>query len=150
MLFKNMTMTARGKKILIRGAFEALIDRLSVELKAYGFNVFGPMIVQKDQPGVGPQLKYHVILADLPSVSSQMISICPHNGTILPSCISVMEIYPGEIEVVLMNPTELLASMTDNVQLLGLACEVTKCLEDIMSGFESVKNYIPDLVTSWG
>lgn len=143
-------MTIHAKKIIVHASFKTLIEQLIVELGNCGFNVFGPMRIQKEsQNAAGTQLRYEVILVELPRLSSKMIAAAPHEGAILPVCVSVMELYPGEIEVAIANPTELLASVNNNLQLFSLAREVSQVLEQAIQKFESDPNWTPDLVTSW-
>jgi uncharacterized protein (DUF302 family) len=143
-------MTIHAKKIIVHASFKTLIEQLIVELGNCGFNVFGPMRIQKEsQNAAGTQLRYEVILVELPRLSSKMIAAAPHEGAILPVCVSVMELYPGEIEVAIANPTELLASANNNLQLFSLAREVSQVLEQAIQKFESDPNWTPDLVTSW-
>lgn len=134
----------------MRGTFNTLSNQLNAELKNCGFNVFGPMTVTGEQAiPARPQPNYEVILVELPRLSSKMITAAPNEGVILPGCISVMELYPGEIELAIANPTELLASANNNLQLFCLAREFRKVLEETVQKFESDKNWTPDLVTSW-
>jgi uncharacterized protein (DUF302 family) len=143
-------MTIHAKKIVVHASFKTLIGQLIVELEKCGFNVFGPMRIQKELQNVaGTQLRYEVIFVELPRLSSKMIAAAPHEGAILPVCVSLMELYPGEIEVAIANPTELLASANNNLQLFSLAREVSQVLEQVIQKFESDPNWTPDLVTSW-
>jgi uncharacterized protein (DUF302 family) len=144
-------MTNHAKKIIVHASFKTLIDQLIAELQNCDFIVFGPMRIQKELQNVETtQSRYEVILVELPRLSSKMITAAPNEGAILPICISVIELYPGEIELVITNPTELLASANNNLQLFSLAREVRQVLDQVIQKFESDPDWTPDLVTSWG
>jgi len=139
-------MIRHVKKIMVRAAFKTFMDQLYTELTDGGFHVLGPITIRSEQ---NAPANYAVILAELPRLSSKMFTAAPNERVILPGCISVLELYPGEIQLAIANPTELLASASNNVQLFSLAREFRKVLEETVQKFESDKNWTPDLVTSW-
>lgn len=127
-----------------------VIDQLLARLRQHGFNVIGTLVL-KNEGDQKNTLKYHVISVDLPRVSSRMVSLALEDRAIVPACISVVEICPGEADLTFVNPTEVIASLSHNMLLLGLASEVTRALEEIVQSFRSDGHaLIPDLVTSWG
>jgi hypothetical protein len=134
------------EKINVRGSFKTFIDQLSADLGFNGFTLCGelePRAVQKDH-----SLNHLVLLVDLPRVSTQMIALAPHESFVLPTCISIIEVYPGEISVSVVNPAEMLLSGWDG-QLLYLAREVTSAVQRIVKRFAKDEKLSPDLVTSW-
>ena len=134
------------EKINVRGSFKTFIDQLSTDLEFNGFALCGELKPQSPQ-GDHP-LNHIVLLVDLPRVSAQMITLAPHEPFVLPTCISIVEVYPGEISVSVVNPAEMLLSAWDG-QPLYLVQEVTSGIQRIVKKFAKDEKLSPDLVTSW-
>jgi uncharacterized protein (DUF302 family) len=132
-------------KIKARGEFETLSGKIANAIVDAGFTIVGKLQLQKEQHQA--HLKYEVMSLDLPRISAQMLALCPLDGIILPSCVSFIETYPGEMTIAIANPSE--QYVRDNLQLHQLATEVTNLLQDVVGKFAHEGSVIPDLVTSW-
>lgn len=132
-------------KIDVRGLAESLSDKLATALSASGFVIVGKLDQKRTYRDC--QFKYEVIAVDLPRASAQMVKINRSEGLVVPACISLIEIYPGEVSVFIANPTVEFAK--DNNELLYMATEVTTKLQEVVHAFAREANRTPDLVTSW-
>lgn len=138
-----------GKNIRI--SLETLLAELTGLLEREGFIVSAVTDMQKDfleklNVHYG---KYKILTIHHPHFSRQMLSIAPVGGLVLPCSITLMETYPGDVEVFVFNPTTFLAKEMQNVSLLGKADEVSRKLDGVIHQLERVSGSIPDLITSW-
>ncbi len=141
-------MKVQERSTTIRASFDVVVKQLCAELKTKGFDICGTLIVNSDSSDVGPG-KYQVLSVNLPRLSSRMLAL-PFDGTsILPGCISVVEVCPGDILVSIINPTQLIASEKNNDTLNYLAMEMTTAMEEVVSQIAQADNAPPDLITSW-
>lgn len=142
-------------KTNIRISFHTLMDGLTASLLKSGFVICGVVDFQKEYMDALNEHhhQYKIITVDLPRISTQMISRYPYDGVILPICISVIEVYPGDVSIVWVNPTELLAIKIKDDHLLHLAKQTGDVLNEVLQTIEERFNQwsaTPDLVTSWG
>jgi hypothetical protein len=135
--------------ISTHGNFDSLSASIKTALIEAGFVVSGTIALKRenDAHASASGLKYEVIVVDLPRVTSQMVEISPGEGNVLPACVSLIEIYPGGVNMIIANPTEALAN--NNTPLFYLAHEVTSSLQNVLEPFARNTNAAPDLVTSW-
>lgn len=140
------------KRTTIRTSLDSLADRLSEALTQAGFVVCGMTDFQKMHYD---RLKVHhgkhkVLWVDYPAISCDMVSQYPDEGTILPCCVSLVESFPGDIDVIVTNPTEIMATISGNTRLVNSSKRVTDLIESVVKTFETDSAVTPDLVTSWG
>lgn len=138
-----MTAMHNRKITIIHGVLDNVMEQIRRQLAVPGFNICGEMKI------VANDMRYDVILVDLPRVSSKIALIASHRSLILPGCISIMETNPGTCEVSVVNPTEMLAAKDNNDPVLYLAMEMTTEMERVVQKIETVDGIAPDLVTSW-
>ena len=93
--------------------------------------------------------KYKILWVHVPYLSEQMLSFEPLEGVVLPCNITLLELHPGEIEIVPVNPTELIARNTQNASLQNMAEEVSRRLEIAIHTLERQPTGTPELFTSW-
>lgn len=138
-------------KTTIRISFDTLMEELAVALRKEGFVVSGTTDFQKEfMDGMSMHFKkYRVLAVNLPLLSFQMLSIAASEGIVLPCSVTVVEHYPGEVEIILANPTLMIAMMTQDASLLNLAEQVGHRLGLVIRSLERKPVTNPDLVTSW-
>ncbi|HEY0745027.1 MAG TPA: hypothetical protein VGD40_26360 [Chryseosolibacter sp.] len=132
-------------KINARGDFENLLGEVITALIEAGFKIVGKYSPLKNDGE--HDLLYQVIIVDFPPISQQMLEFNAFEGNILPTCISVMETYPGQSTIAIANPAECYANTGS--QTFRLSVEVNAILRDVLRKFASESNVIPDMVTSW-
>lgn len=145
-----MTMTRNAGKT-IRISLETLLEELTDLLEREGFIVSGVTDLQRDflEKLNAHYGKYKILTIHHPHFFRQMLSIAPVGGLVLPCSITLMENYPGDVEVFVFNPAIFLAKEVRNVSLLGKAEEVSRKLNEVIHQLERVSDSIPDLITSW-
>lgn len=130
---------------------EALLIQLRTELAKEGFIVSGITDLQHefmDQLN-GHFKKYVIASVHIPYLSQQMLSFTSAQGVVLPCNISMIEPYPGEVEVIPVNTTELIAREMHDASLQNLAEEVTRRLDLVIHALERGPTSTPELFTSW-
>jgi uncharacterized protein (DUF302 family) len=144
-------MNVINPKTNIKGAFDDVVDQLSTALNKAGFVICGAVDFQAEHwESLGLHRgKYKVLFVDSPSESSRMLWLQPHEGTILPACLSVIEVHPGEILIVVTNPTEVFASLSNQEQLASQSRYVKDSLKKVVNQLRSDTTSTHDLVTSW-
>jgi len=78
------------------------------------------------------------------------LSFEPLEGIVPPCNITLLELHPGEIQIVPVNPTQLIARNIQNYSLQNIAEEVSRRLEIAIHTLEREPAGTPDLFTSWG
>lgn len=136
----------------ISASFDCLVDQVTTAVTQAGFVICGVADFQKNHEELlnVHHGGYKVISVDLPTTSAQMISPDLERGMVLPACISIVELYPGSVSIVVVNPTEILAAVAGDVRLVSLAKGVTHRLFSVIHQFEKENGNAPELVTSWG
>ncbi|HEU5292441.1 MAG TPA: hypothetical protein VFU05_17460 [Cyclobacteriaceae bacterium] len=133
----------------IRMSFEAVLDKLVTSLQREGFVISGITdfheFNSKSEIAHG---KYKVLSVYLPALYKELMTLCPYDGAILPSYVSVIETYPGQISVVPYSPDGTIIEM-QNGSFQSLRAEVAKRLNLAVSALEPKQVKDPDLVTSW-
>lgn len=151
-IVKNLVMgLTTSRQITIRTSLDTLVDQLSEALLQTGFVICGMTDFQKEHY---ESLKIHhgkhkILSVDCPAISAEMLTQQEDEGLILPCSISLIELYPGEVSVIVANPTEILASISGNTKLASLARHCSALLENVVKSFEEKFPGPPDLVTSW-
>ncbi len=145
-------MTHVFKKTIIKSSLESLIVQLKEVLAKEGFTITGVTDFQKEfQDRLGTHFKkYKILSVHVPYLSQQMLSFEPLEGVVLPCSITVIEINPGEVEIIPVNATELIARDMQGASLQNLAEEVSRRLERAIHNLEREPTGTPDLFTSWG
>jgi len=151
MLSKNKNMDLATKRTTIRTSLDTLVCQLSDAFTKTGFIVCGMNDFQKEHYDA---LKIHhnkhkIIWVDYPAISAEMLSQHVGDCVILPCSVSVVELFPGDVSVIITNPTEILASISGNTRLSNLARRVTSLIENVVKDYEKDSSATPDLVTSW-
>ncbi len=144
-------MYTHVKKVVVRGAFETVVDRLKSELFNDGFEVGG--ITDFQNPTSRCQVthtKHKVLSVFYGFLYKEMITQSPFAGIVFPCVVSVIELYPGEIAIFSHNATEHIARAMSLDSIENLAKQVGKRLDDVIHVLENTQNKYPDLVTSWG
>jgi uncharacterized protein (DUF302 family) len=144
-------MTNHFKKSIIRVSFESLVDQLKAELDKEGFEISGTTDFQQvfmDKLSIHFK-KYKVLAAHIPHLYQEMMLLASIEGIVLPCNITIVELYPGEVAIVPVNPTELIVSDIQNASLQNLAGEVSRRLALAIHELGRESTGSPDLVTSW-
>jgi len=144
-------MISLFNKTFVRISFEALMAQLKDELKKEGFVVSGILDFQQDlQDNLGGYVKkYNILNVHMPYLSQQMLTFALYDGVVLPCSITVIEIRPGEVEIIPANPTALIARNLSDASLQNLAEEVTRRMDLVIQSLERSPMNMPDLSTSW-
>jgi uncharacterized protein (DUF302 family) len=140
------------KKIIVKGSLEGLVEQIRIELGKEGFTVTGVTDFQREfEDNLGSHFKKYKILAvHVPYLSQQMLSFEPLEGIVLPCSVTLIELYPGEVEIIPVNTTELISNEMKDASLKNLAVEVSRRLERVIGKMEQEPSGTPDLSTSWG
>lgn len=140
------------KKTIVKIAMEALVEQLKGELAKEGFTITGVTDFQQEfQDKLGTHFKKYKILAvHVPYLSQQMLSFEPLEGVVLPCSVTLIEIHPGEVELIPVNSTALIARDMQDASLQNLAEEVSRRLDRVIKSLEREPSGTPDLFTSWG
>jgi uncharacterized protein (DUF302 family) len=149
-LLKNMVSYL--KKTIVRASFDSLVNQLKVELDKEGFEISGMTDFRQvfmDKLNLHFK-KYKVLAVHVPLLYQTMIQLAPMEGMVLPCNITIVELYPGKIAVIPVNPVELVADGIQDAPLRNLAEEVSRRLDLAIHGVEGESTGTPDLVTSWG
>jgi uncharacterized protein (DUF302 family) len=93
--------------------------------------------------------KYKILNVHMPYLSQQMLTFALHDGVVLPCSITVIEVHPGEVEIIPANPTALIARNLSDASLQNLAEEVTRRMDLVIQSLERSPMSTPDLSTSW-
>ena len=138
-------------KTFVRISFEVLMIELRSALEKEGFVVSGILDFQHDlQDNLGGRVKkYQILNVHMPYLSQQMLTFALHDGVVLPCSITVIEVQPGEVEIIPANPTELIARNLNDASLQNLAMEVTRRMDVVIQSMERSPMNTPDLSTSW-
>ena len=144
-------MISLFKKTVIRVSFEALMAQLITALTNEGFTVSGITDFQQEfEANLGIHFKkYKILSVHVPYLSEQMLSFAPLEGVVLPCNITLLELHPGEIEIVPVNPTELIARNIQNAPLQNIAEEASRRLAIAIHTLERQTTGTPELFTSW-
>ncbi len=139
------------KRSVIRASLESLVDQLVETLDKAGFVICGIADLQKEHFDALKlhHRKYKILSVDFPAISAEMLSQQPDEGMLLPTCISVIESYPGEVVITITNPSAIIASIAGDERMTTLARRVTSLLEKAVRSLEKDTTVAPDLVTSW-
>lgn len=140
------------KKVVIKMSFEELVDQLQTELERESVAQCGMADFHRTfMDSINVRFnKYTILTLFIPHLYQRMFMLDLPHGTVLPCHITVIELLPGEIEVVRINPTELLARETKNGVLQNLTKEVSTILDLVIHKTQRNTSNIPDLITSWG
>jgi uncharacterized protein (DUF302 family) len=136
---------------VVKNSFNSLILQLSEALKNEGFSLGGQTnlstgVVNKN----GVYISNHAVLsAYVPFLYDEMMALAPFEGIILPCLISVIELHPGEIGIVPINPTQSIVAGIDSPSLQNISEEVSRRLERAILAIQQNQTGTPDLVTSW-
>jgi uncharacterized protein (DUF302 family) len=139
------------KKTIIRTSFDSLVNQLKVELDKEGFEISGATDFQQvfmDKLNLHFK-NYKVLAVHIPLLYQTMMQLAPVEGMVLPCNITIIELYPGKIAVIPVNPVELLADGMQNASLRNVAEAVSRRLDIAIQGLKEGSTNIPDLVTSW-
>lgn len=139
------------KKTTIRISIEALLVQLRTELLKEGFIVSCMTDFQQEFMDRlnGHFKKYIIASVHIPFLSQQMLSFTSAQGVVLPCSITMIEAYPGEVEVIPVNTTELIAREMHEAPLQNLAEEVSRRLDLVIHALERGPTSAPELFTSW-
>lgn len=148
---KRKCMINLFKKTTVRISMEALLVHLRTELAKEGFIVSCTTDFQHEFMDRlnGHFKKYIIASVHIPYLSQQMLSFTSAQGIVLPCTISMIEAYPGEVEVIPVNSTELIAREMHDASLQNIAEEVTRRLELVIHALERGPTSTPELFTSW-
>ena len=147
----SKAMMSLFNKTFVRISFEDLIIQLKEALEKEGFVVTGILDFQQDlQENLGGHVKkYKILNVHMPYLSQQMLTFALHDGVVLPCSITVIEVHPGEVEIIPANPTALIARNLSDASLQNLAEEVTRRMDVVIQSLERSPMNTPDLYTSW-
>ena len=147
----NALMINHFRKTTIKISFDTLVDQLKNILVREGFVITGVTDYQQQfMDRMNIHFRKHVILTvDIPLLAYEMLSIAPFEGMVLPCNITMAERYPGEVEIVPVNPTALLVMGIQDASLQNLAEQFSQKLERVIRSLERESNNMPDMVTSW-
>lgn len=139
------------RKTTIKTSFDTLVDQMKDILMKEGFVIAGVTDYQQQfRDRMNIHFRKHVILTVyIPMLAYEMLSIAPFEGMVLPCNITMAERYPGEVEIVPVNPTALLVMGIQDASLQNLAEQVSRKLELVIHSLERQSNNMPDIVTSW-
>ena len=139
-------------RVIVRKAFEAVLDQMKEELYNDCFELGGVTDYQ-DHLNMLKSVtlgKYKVLSVYDPYLYKEMMRLSPEVGLVLPCLVSVAELYPGETAVTFYNPTEHIARDMKLYVLESLALKVSEKLRSTIQTFDSgFREANPDLVTSW-
>jgi uncharacterized protein (DUF302 family) len=138
------------KKRVINASFDTLLGQLKDALDKEGFIVYGVTDLHK---GFADRLnihfrKYVILTVAHLHLYYQMLSISAVEGMVVPCSVTLVERYPGVVEIIPVNFTALIAKESGD-SLHNLAEEVSHRLDLVIHSMEREAIHIPDLVTSW-
>jgi uncharacterized protein (DUF302 family) len=115
-------------------SFEQAVDAVTKKLAEQGFGVLTRINVQETlKKKIGVDFpRYEILGACNPKFAHRALSVEDKIGTMLPCNVIVHE-KDGKIEVAAIDPVASMAAV-DNEQLHGLAQEVRRALEGVVSG----------------
>lgn len=144
-------MISHFRKTSIKISFDTLVDQMKSALDREGFVVSGETDFQQQfQDRLNIHFRKHVILTVyIPVLIFDMLSIAPFDGMILPCSVTMTERYPGEVEIIPVNPTALLVMVTQDDSLQNLAEQMSRRLDLVIHSLERESTNTPDIVTSW-
>lgn len=138
------------KEVTVRNSFEFVVEELAKRLHDQGFLTQDAIDFHNDSLELDriSDRKYAILPVYSHQLSKEMVALFPTEGVILPCYVSVIENYPGEIQVILYNPMHEIARELHNQCLDSFASEVTSRILGIIHTLQEL-NVSPDLVTSW-
>lgn len=145
-------MTGSFYKTTVKGSFETLVTQLKIALDKEGFAVCGVADFQRAF-SVEPTLqfkKYQILSVYIPHLFHEMVMLAPFEGMVVPCNISVIESYPGSIELIPVNPIEIIVRGIQSPSVQNLAEEVSRRMDIVLRALEHESTNTPDMVTSWG
>ncbi|MBK1706953.1 DUF302 domain-containing protein [Halochromatium glycolicum] len=126
-----------GVSTKVNTGFDETIDRVTAALQSEGFGVLSDIDVAatlKAKLGVD-QAPYRILGACNPTFAHKAISAEPDIGVLLPCNVVVREDDDGQVNVLYMNPLDVL-ELVDNPQVPGLAAEVRERLDRAMASIK--------------
>jgi uncharacterized protein (DUF302 family) len=140
------------QNIVISISFDTLVEELKGALEIEGFIISGETDFQKDLiERVNVHYKKHKVLTvHYPALTFQMLSASTLEVWVLPCTVTILEHYPGKVEVACFNPTAVLAKESGDVSLQNIAADVGHRLDALLHSLEQEPNGTHDMVTSWG
>ncbi|NBC46532.1 MAG: DUF302 domain-containing protein [Gammaproteobacteria bacterium] len=126
-----------GVSTKVSTGFDETIDRVTAALQSEGFGVLSDIDVAatlKAKLGVD-QAPYRILGACNPTFAHKAISAEPDIGVLLPCNVVVREDDDGQVNVLYMNPLDVL-ELVDNPQVPGLAAEVRERLDRAMASIK--------------
>lgn len=139
------------KKTVIKISFDSLMAQLVNALDNGGFVISGITDYQQvffEKLGIHFR-KYKVLAVHIPHIYQEMLTMEALAGIVLPCNITLIESFPGEVVVMSVNPTEIMARDTPGASIQNLAEEVSRRLDVVIDSLQRGSTSIPDLVTSW-
>jgi len=126
-----------GVSTKVSTGFDETVDRVTAALKSEGFGVLSDIDVAatlKAKLDV-EHPRYRILGACNPSFAHQAITAEPDIGVLLPCNVVVREDEDGQVNVLYMNPLDVL-ELVDNPQVPGLAAQVRDGLDRAMASLQ--------------
>ena len=139
-------------KIVVRASFDTVIEQLKTELEKTGFQLSGVTDFQQAfSDKLNIHFKKHKIFAVyIPHLYQEMLMFECSEGIVVPCNVTLIERYPGEVVIIVFNPTESIVRDIQNPTMENIAHEVSRRLEFLVQSLERESNTNFNLVTSWG
>lgn len=123
------------RKTLFHLSFDTLLDKLIWELYKEGFTIINSADIGKILKAHRKdcEKRYELLNVIIPHLYCEMLCEAPFDGLLLPCNISMIEIGNNNIELIAINPSEIIADTIDGPTFKNLTFEISRRLNSAIN-----------------